>query len=98
MLGVHQGSFSAHCYSSSSCWRLFLEEFRKRLPMELLYADDLVLIAETEELLLEKLKEMEEGDKNEESRSDMLVMWCKVSKGQFEYSGVQPFGVCRIRN
>ena len=31
-------------------------EFRKDLHMELLYAGDLVLIAKTEELLLEKLR------------------------------------------
>ena len=30
-------------------------EFREGLPMELLYVDDLVLVAETKELLLEKL-------------------------------------------
>ena len=32
-----------------------IREFREGLPMELLYADDLVLVAETEELLMEKL-------------------------------------------
>ena len=32
-------------------------EFREGLPMELLYADDLVLAAESEELLIEKLRE-----------------------------------------
>ena len=31
-------------------------EFREGLPMELLYADDLVFVAESEELLIEKLK------------------------------------------
>ena len=31
-------------------------EFREGLPMELLYADDLVLVAETEELLIEKFR------------------------------------------
>ena len=32
-------------------------EFREGLPMELLYVDDLVLVAKTEELLMEKLRE-----------------------------------------
>ena len=31
-------------------------EFREGLPMELLYADDLVLMAESEELLIEKVR------------------------------------------
>ena len=36
-------------------------EFRESLPMELIYMDDLVLIAETEELLLEKLRKWKKG-------------------------------------
>ena len=36
-------------------------EFREGLPMELLYADDLILMAETEELLLEKLRRPKKG-------------------------------------
>ena len=46
--------------------------FLEGLPMELLYADDLVLVAETEELLMEKLRKWKRGmelkglrDKNE---------------------------------
>ena len=34
----------------------YSREFREGLPMELLYVDDLVLIAETKELLLEKVR------------------------------------------
>ena len=36
-------------------------EIREGLPMELLYADDLVLIAETKELLLEKVRKWKKG-------------------------------------
>ena len=36
-------------------------EFREGLPMELLYADDLVLMAESEELLMEKLRKWKNG-------------------------------------
>ena len=36
-------------------------EFREGLPMELLYADDLVLIVEKKELLLEKVRKWKEG-------------------------------------
>ena len=38
--------------------------------MEFLYANDLVLIAETKELLLEKGEEMEGGDGKEGSESE----------------------------
>jgi len=40
-------------------WKPYLEnlEFRVALPWELLYADDLVVIAETEEDLIKRLNE-----------------------------------------
>ena len=47
----------------SGIWQVFIivlealsREFRKGLPIELLYANDLVLIVETKELLLEKVR------------------------------------------
>lgn len=54
-VGVHQGSVL-----SPLLFIIVLEvlsrQFREGLPFKLLYADDLVSIAETEGLLMEKIK------------------------------------------
>ena len=47
---VHQGSVL------SPLLFIIVLEFREGLPMELLYADNLVLVAETEELVMEKFR------------------------------------------
>ena len=66
--------------------------------MELLYADDLVLIAETKELLLEKVRKWKEGMEEKGLRVNVgktKIMWCRVSEGQAKDSGEHPCGVCR---
>ena len=54
-VGMHQGSAL-----SPLLFVMVMEalsrEFRVALPWELLYADDLVVIAETEDLLIKRLK------------------------------------------
>ena len=97
-VGVHQGSVL-----SPLLFIIVLEalsrEFRVGLTMELLYADDLVvLMAESEELLLEKLRKWKEGMEAKGLRVNTgktKVMQCRVSRYQSEDSGEYPCGVCR---
>ena len=66
--------------------------------MEMLYADDLVLVAETEELLMEKLRKWKKGMELKGLRVNIgktKVMRCQVRIGQAEDSGKYPCGVCR---
>ena len=61
--------------------------------MELLYADDLVLVAETEELLMEKLCKWKRGMELKGLRVN--IGKSKVRIGQAEETGKYPCGVCR---
>ena len=96
-VGVHQGSVL-----SPLLFIIVLEAlsktFKVGLPWELLYADDLALIAESEEKLLEKIKlwkkEMEEKGLRV-NVGKTKVMKCQVGSGQVENSGKWPCGVCR---
>ena len=66
--------------------------------MELLYADDLVLMAESEELLLEKLGKWKNGMEAKGLRVNAgktKDMQCQVSRVQSENSGKHPCDVCR---
>ena len=76
-VGVHQGSVL-----SPLLFIIVLEalsrEFREGLPMELLYASDLVLVAETEELLMENLRKWKKG---------MELKGLRVNIGKTKVSG-----------
>ena len=48
--------------------------FREGLPMELLYADDLVLTADLEELLMEKLRTWKNGMEAKGLRPEFIVV------------------------
>ena len=95
-VGVHQGSVL-----SPLLFIIVLEalsrEFREGLPLELLYADDLVLAAETEGLLVEKIMKWKVGMENKGLRVNMgktKVMRCQVGAGEVVESGKYPCGVC----
>jgi hypothetical protein len=96
-VGVHQGSVL-----SPLLFIIVMEalsrKFRGGLPMELLYADDLVLMAESEELLLEKLRKWKTGMEEKGLRVNMgktKVMRCQVDAGQVVKTGKYPCGVCQ---
>ena len=96
-VGVHQGSVL-----SPLLFIIVLEalsrELRVGLPMELLYADDLVLLAETEDSLLEKLRIWKIGMEAKGLRvnaSKTKIMKCRAGMGQVKKSGKWPCSVCR---
>ena len=70
-------------------------EFREGLPMELLYADDLVLMAELEELLMEKLRKWKKGMEAKGLRVNAGKAKYRVSRFRSEDSGEHLCGVCR---
>ena len=88
-VGVHQGSVL-----SPLLFNIVLEalsqEFREGLPWEMLYADDLALLAESREQVLEKVKLWKKGLEETGLRMNMektKVMQCRVRPGQCEDSG-----------
>jgi hypothetical protein len=96
-VGVHQGSVL-----SPLLFIMVLEalskEFCVGLPWELFYADDLCLIAETEEELVEKIRCWKDAMKLKDLRIKMdktKVMCCKVRTGQEDNSGRRPCALCK---
>lgn len=96
-VGVHQGSVL-----SPLLFVIVLEElskkFRVGLPWELLYADDLALIAESEEKLVEKIRCWKKGMEEKGLRVNVAktkVLMCRKKCGQVEESGKYPCGVCK---
>ena len=63
--------------------------------MELLYADDLVLMAESEELPMEKLRKWKKGMEAKSLRVNVgktKVMQCGLTRFQSEDTGKHPCG------
>jgi len=57
-------------------------EFRVQLPLELLYADDLVVVAETEEDLIKRLNEWKDNVENRGMRVNMNKTKVMISREQ----------------
>lgn len=96
-VGVHQGSVL-----SPLLFIIVLESLSKRfrggLPYELLYADDLVLIAESEELLVKKIENWRKGLEAGGLRVNFgktKIMRCEIGAGEVKSTGKYPCGVCK---
>jgi len=72
-------------------------EFRVALPWELLYADDLIVIAETEEDLIKRLSEWTVNVENRGLRVNMnktKVMISGERQEPMQKTARRPYGVC----
>ena len=72
-VGVHHGSVLSPPVHHRA--RLYPGSLDKGLPFELLHADDLVLIAETERLLKEKIKNWKVGMEEKGLRLRVNKIW-----------------------
>ena len=96
-VGVHQGSVLSPILFNIVMQAL-ADSFKKVLLWELLYADNLVLLAESRVELERRLVEWISRLKEKGLRVNIgktKVMNCKVGVGQVENSGKFPCGICR---
>jgi len=96
-VGLHQGSVLSPILFNI-VMQAIADNFKKGLPWELLYADDLVLLAESRvelerrlEVLIARLK----GKGLRVNIGKIKIMICKAGAGQVENSGKFPCGICR---
>ena len=96
-VGVHQGAVLSPLLFVNVL-DVVSENIRRGLPWELLYADDLVIVAETEEELKERLtvwKDCLEGKGLKVNMGKTKVMKCSREERVYEKSGRWPCAVCR---
>ena len=96
-VGVHQGSVLSPLLFIT-VFEALSQEFRTGSPWELLYADDLVFIAETIEELSQKLDAWKVNLEKKGLRVNMKktkIMFSGVNMDTLIDTGVYPCGVCR---
>src|SRR6267154_2866957 len=96
-VGVHQGSALSPILFNI-VMQAIADNFKVGLPWELLYADDLVLLAESRAELGRRFMEWIGRFKEKGLRVNTgktKVMNCKVGVGHVENSGKYPCGICR---
>ena len=97
LFGVHQGSALSPILFNI-VMQAIADNFKTGLPWELLYADDLALLAESRLKLEKRLAEWRARLKEKGFRVNIgktKVMNCKVGVGQVENSLKYPCRVCR---
>ena len=97
-VGVHQGSVLSPLLFIAVLEAISRRFDRQGLPYELLYADDLVIIAETKEELLERIRMWKHGMENMGLRVNMAktkVLKCQAESVSCVSSGKWPCGVCK---
>ena len=94
-VGMHQGS-ALSLLLFVIVMEAISREFRVALPWELLYADDLAVIAETEEELIKRLNEWKDNVESKGMRVNMNKTKVMISGGQkVRQKAVRwPCGVC----
>ena len=95
-VGVHQGSV-LNLLLFSIVLEALSAEFRTGVPWELLYADDLALIAESEEKLMDKLKIWQNGFEEKGLKVNVekkKVMRCSAEPSVAKESGMFSCAVC----
>jgi hypothetical protein len=96
-VGVHQGSVLSPLLFTIVLDALS-KAFRGGLPWEILYADDLVLISESEEDLVLKIQEWKSGFESKGLRVNVAktkVMRCALGTKVVDDTGKWPCGICR---
>ena len=97
-MGVHQGSVLSPLLFIAVLEAISRRFHKQGLPFELLYADDLVIMAETKEELLERLRTWKHVMEKKGLRVNMAktkVLKCHAESGSCVSSGKWPCGVCR---
>ena len=100
-MGVHQGSVLSPLLFIAVLKAISRTFNKQGLPFELLYADDLVIMAETsywKEELLERTRMWKRGMETKGLRANMAktkVLKCQTDSGSSVSSGKWPCGVCK---